>query len=66
MGVALKKNGLKYIGINITKDVKDFYTKNCKTLAFLSWFPEMNPTRNNNAAGSIPGLALWVKDLALP
>ena len=28
--------------------------------------PEMNPTRKHDVSGLIPGLAQWVKDLALP
>ena len=27
---------------------------------------EMNPTRNHEVAGLIPGLTQWIKDLALP
>jgi len=27
---------------------------------------EMNPTRNHEVVGLIPGLTQWIKDLALP
>ena len=27
---------------------------------------EMNPTRNHEVVGSVPGLAQWVKDTVLP
>ena len=33
---------------------------------FPSWRSGMNPTRNREVAGLIPGLAQWVKDLVLP
>ena len=44
-----------------TFNVKFFasWTSHCGTV-------EMNPSRNLEVAGSIPGLAHWITDLALP
>ena len=36
-----------------------------KCLSFHQGTAEMNPTRNHEVSGLIPGLAQWVEDLAL-
>ena len=59
--------------INITKSVAFLYTsdetlkkeiKKTGVPVVAQW--STNPSMNHEVVGSIPGLAQWVKDLALP
>ena len=42
------------------------HMKNVKLQSSRRGTAEMNPTENNEVAGSIPGLAQWVKDPVWP
>ena len=50
---------VRFINWQLTLEVSDFQSSHCGAV-------QTNPTRNDEVAGFIPGLAQWVKDLVLP
>ena len=73
---------IKYLGVNLPKETKDLYSENYKTLmkeikddtnrwkdvpcSSIGRVNIIKMTRNREVAGSVPALAQWVKDPALP
>ena len=60
-GAALKRQNNKYINKNKKRNTLKKIVIGVPVVA--QWLT--NPTRNNEVAGSVPGLAQRVKDLAL-
>ena len=63
--VAREKQSVNYKGTPRRLSA-DFSTETLQAWSSRHGTGEMNPTRNHEVAGSIPGLAQWVKDPALP
>ena len=49
------KEIVKYLGINLTEEVKDLYTENCKTL-----MKETEHNTNNGKISCVHGLEEWI------